>query len=70
MRRKRSTAVMHGSEPIIVETVHPMDQHPVLKRLDRKRIRAIAGRGRGKTKVKVKVDVVAKTGDDDGETDP
>ena len=63
MRRKRSTAVMHASEPIIVETVHPMDQHPVLKRLDRKRIRAIAGKGRAKAKVKVNVEV--KTGGDD-----
>ena len=63
MRRKRSNAVMHGSEPIIVETVHPHDMHPILKRIDRKRIKAIAGK-RGKSKVKVDVKVEASDGEE------
>lgn len=57
--------MMHGSEPLIVEQVHPMDLHPVLKDMDRRRIRRLAKGGKKKpTKAKVNIEVEVKTGEE------
>ena len=62
MRRKRkdSTAVMHGSEPLIVHEMDPIDDHPALGPLTRRKIRKLGGKG--KAHVKVNVQVEAKAG--------
>lgn len=57
MRRKReSTAKGHGTEPLIVREIDPVDEHPSLGPLRAAKLRR-AVKGRQKTKVKVDVEV-------------
>lgn len=64
MRRKReSSAVMHGSQPLVVQEVDPVDMHPSLGPLRRRKALRLA-RAAKATKTKVKVEV--KVGGDDG----
>ena len=62
-RRKRQTskAVMHGSEPLIVREVDPVDDHPSLGPLRKAKMLLAAKKAKGKSKVKVDVKVEAES---------
>ena len=66
-RRKRtSSAVMHGSEPLIVREIDPVDLHPSLGPLRAaklKRALRLASRKRAKVKARVDVKVKVEAGD-------
>lgn len=58
MRRKReSSAKGHGSEPLIVREIDPVDEHPSLGPLRAAKLKRAV---KGKSKAKVKVDVEVK----------
>ncbi len=62
-RRKRQTskAVMHGSEPLIVREIDPVDEHPSLGPLRRAKTILLAKKAKGKSKVRVDVKVEAES---------
>ena len=58
MRRAReSSAKGHGTPPLIVREIDPVDEHPSLGPLRAAKLRRAIGKARTKTKVKVEVDV-------------
>ena len=60
-RRKRQTskAVGHGSEPLIVREIDPVDEHPSLGPLRKAKALLLARKAKGKAKIKVDVKVEA-----------
>lgn len=67
MRRPReSKALRHGTPPLIVHEMDPIDDHPGLGPLTRRKIKKVVGKVRGKAQAKVKVEVDVKAGGKDG----
>lgn len=58
--RKESTSVGHGSNPLIVKEIDPVDEHPSLGPLRRAKQKLAVLKSRRKSAVKVKVDVVSE----------
>lgn len=56
-RRRESSAKGHGTPPLIVREIDPVDEHPSLGPLRAEKLKRA---GKGKTKAKVKVDVEVK----------
>ena len=65
-RPRQSSAKGHGSEPLQVAVIDPVDEHPVLGPLRlakaRRLIKLEKGKTKGKTKIKVDVKVEAANG--------
>jgi hypothetical protein len=61
-RPRESSAKMHATPPIMVQTMDPIADHPALGPLRDVRSKKIAKRSRGRSKVRVKVDVEATDG--------
>ena len=63
-RKRESSAAMHGSPPLIVKEIDPVDFHPSLGPLRAAKLRRalrLSRRGRDKVKVKVQVDTEVKS---------
>lgn len=66
-KRRESSAIGHGTPPLMVGEMNPIADHPGLGPLEEKRVKRIAGRAKGRAHVKVAVHVEAKAGKgDDG----
>ncbi len=67
-RPRESTAKGHGSPPLQVAVIDPVDEHPVLGPLRLAKAKKLIKKtkGKGKTKVKVDVKVQAEAGEKEG----
>jgi len=59
-RPRESKSVGHGSPPLIVREIDPVDEHPALGPLRRAKLRKVTRAAVPRRKVKVKVDVVSE----------